>query len=182
MNINLIISLACLILFSSAHAQSPDSLMINLKSFKNLYRINDSIFRSEQPSKKEFKVLEQVGFKTILNFRRLRNDSTKARGTDLELIHIPLQTKKIEESDIIMALKAIIEAPKPILIHCWHGSDRTGVVTAAYRIVFENWSKEKAIAEFRQKEYGYHEKWYPHLIIILENLDTVAIKHELGLE
>ncbi|GAK93748.1 protein tyrosine/serine phosphatase [Nonlabens ulvanivorans] len=112
----------------------------------------------------------------------MRNDSTKARGTDLELIHLPLQTKKIKESDIIMALKAIVEAPKPLLIHCWHGSDRTGVVVAAYRMVCENWSTEKAIAEFRQKEYGYHERWYPHLIGILENLDTIAVKQELGLE
>lgn len=182
MKINGIISLVCLVLFSSAHAQISDSLILNSTSFKNLYKINDSVFRSEQPSKKGFIELELAGIETIISFRRLRNDSTKARGTDLELIHLPLQTKKIKESDIIMALKAIIEAPKPLLIHCWHGSDRTGVVVAAYRMVFENWSKEKAIAEFRQKEYGYHERWYPHLIGILENLDTIAVKQELGLE
>ncbi len=174
--------MACLILFSSAHAQNSDSLILNSKSFKNLYKINDSVFRSEQPSKKGFKELELAGIETIISFRRLRNDSTKARGTDLELIHLPLQTKKIEQSDIITALKVIHKAPKPLLIHCWHGSDRTGVVAAAYRIVFENWSKKKAIAEFKQKEYGYHERWYPHLIGILENLDTIAVKQELGLE
>lgn len=176
------ISIFCLLTYGLSFAQDLDSLKIDLKLFKNLYQINDSIFRSEQPSKKGFKALEEVGVKTILNFRRLRNDNAKARDTDLELIHIPLQTKKIEEVDIIMALKAINDAQKPVLIHCWHGSDRTGVVIAAYRIIFENWSKEDAITEFRKKEFGYHENWYPHLIGILENLASEAIKQELRLD
>ncbi|EAS18745.1 hypothetical protein BBFL7_01008 [Flavobacteria bacterium BBFL7] len=92
------------------------------------------------------------------------------------MIHLPMRTSRLTEAEIIVALMEIQRAQKPVLIHCWHGSDRTGVVVAAYRIVFENWTIENAIAEFRQKEYGYHESWYPHLVNILENLDVEAIK------
>ena len=177
-----LISMVCLLNFGLSIAQDLDSLEINSKHFKNISQINDSLYRSEQPSKKGFKALESAGIETIINFRRFRNDSSKARGTDLDLVHLPMRTAKLEEADIVEALKAINLAQKPILIHCWHGSDRTGVVVAAYRIVFEDWSKEKAIAEFRKKEFGYHEKWYPHLVGILENLDAETIRQKLGLE
>lgn len=77
-------------------------------------------------------------------------------------------------------LRTIKEAKKPLLIHCWHGSDRTGVMSAAYRIVFENWSKEEAIKELRTPALGYHEKWYPHLVSLLDSLDVEKIRNELN--
>jgi len=57
---------------------------------------------------------------------------------------------------IIESLKIIKNAPKPILIHCKHGSDRTGVIVAMYRIIFENYSKKEAIKELKTKKYGFH--------------------------
>lgn len=155
---------------------------IESKYFNNLYSINDSILRSEQPSRSGFKELETAGVKTIINLRRLRDDTKKAEDTNLQLEHLPLATKKITEADIIETLKLIISAEKPILIHCWHGSDRTGVMVAAYRIVVENWSKEDAIEEFRIDKFGYHQKKYPNLISLLEHLDVDTIKNQLFAE
>ena len=154
---------------------------VNSKYFKNLYKINDSLYRSEQPSKKGFKELEAAGVKTIVNLRRLKDDNQKAKNTNLKLEHIRLTTKKITEEDIIKVLKTIHKSKKPVLVHCWHGSDRTGITTAAYRIVFENWTKEQAIAEYRRPEFGYHEKWHPNLLDILNNLDVERLKAELGI-
>ena len=168
--------------FGLSTAQENNVLEFDSNDFNNFYKINDSLYRSNQPSKKAFKELEIYGFKTIINFRRFINDNRKARDTKLKLVHLPLQTAKVTETDIIEALTIIKESQKPILIHCWHGSDRTGVVIASYRIVFENWTKEKAIAEFRKKEFGYHEKWYPNLISILEKLNVGAIRKQLILE
>ena len=37
----------------------------------------------------------------------------------------------------------------PVLVHCWHGSDRTGCVCASHRIIFSGWSREQANAELR---------------------------------
>jgi protein tyrosine/serine phosphatase len=93
-----------------------------------------------------------------------------------------MRSAELTEFRIIEALKAINNAEKPVLVHCWHGSDRTGVVVAAYRIVFENWTKEAAISEFRNSDFGYHENWYPNLIDLLENLNTEDIRKQLGME
>ena len=163
--------------------EKEDSFIeIESKYFNNLYSINDSIFRSEQPSKSGFKELETSGIKTIINLRRLRNDIKKAEDTELQLEHIPLATKYIIEDDIIEILQLIQSVEKPLLIHCWHGSDRTGVMIAAYRIIVENWTKEEAIKEFKIDEFGYHEKRYPNLISLLENLDVANIKNQLNIK
>lgn len=175
-NISLVIALLCTI---SIMAQQASLENVESKYFKNLYQLNDSIYRSEQPSRKGFQELEQKGFKTILNLRRLKDDNRKARDTQLILEHIRLKSAEIDEQDIIDVLRTIKKAKKPLLIHCWHGSDRTGVMSAAYRIVFEGWSKEAAIKELRIPELGYHEKWYPHLVGLLESLDVEKIKKEL---
>jgi protein tyrosine phosphatase (PTP) superfamily phosphohydrolase (DUF442 family) len=40
---------------------------------------------------------------------------------------------KINDRFVVVAMRTIAHAEKPILIHCQHGSDHTGVVTAMYR-------------------------------------------------
>ncbi len=162
-------------------AQNTKLEKIQSTQFKRLHRLNDSVYRSEQPSKKGFKELEALGIKTSINFRRNKDDVKKAKGTALELIHMPLKTAELTERDIVNALRAIKDAKKPVLVHCWHGSDRTGAIMAAYRVVFENWSKEDAISELRKPELGYHEKWYPNVIDLISNLDKKQIVKELGL-
>ncbi|MEO0526765.1 MAG: dual specificity protein phosphatase family protein, partial [Bacteroidota bacterium] len=92
-----------------------------------------------------------------------------------------LKTAEITENHLVEALGAIHTAKKPVLVHCWHGSDRTGAVMAAYRVVFENWSKEDAISELRRPELGYHENWYPNVVDLISNLDEKKIARQLGL-
>ncbi|MFT6863841.1 MAG: protein tyrosine/serine phosphatase [Akkermansiaceae bacterium] len=45
----------------------------------------------------------------------------------------------------------------PVLVHCLHGSDRTGAMCAAYRIVVQGWSKGAAIAKIKHGGYGHHK-------------------------
>ncbi len=151
------------------------------KTFKRFFQLNDSVYRSEQPNKKEFKTLEAYGVKTVLNLRRLKADDKKAKHTELHLEKLSLKSAEMTEKHIIEALRILKDAEKPVLIHCWHGSDRTGIISAAYRIVVENWSKDKAIAEFRKPVFGYHENWYPNLIALLEQLNVAEIRQTLGL-
>ncbi len=178
--------LGCLLLFSMGYpfygiSQNAELEKVPSNRFKRLYRLNDSVYRSEQPGRKGFKELEAAGIKTSITFRRNKDDVKKARGTALELIHIPLKTSELNEGDLTKALQAIQDAQKPVLVHCWHGSDRTGAIMAAYRVVFENWSKEDAINELLRPELGYHKNWYPNVIDLISNLDTNKIKKELGL-
>ncbi|MEM9142224.1 MAG: sulfur transferase domain-containing protein [Bacteroidota bacterium] len=170
------ITLVCLLFLGYGYAQQTEAQKLPLNGFKRLYKLNDSVYRSEQPNTKDFQELEHMGLKTIINFRRNKKDDRKARKTQLVLEHFPLKTKELTEGQILTALKMIQEAQKPVLLHCWHGSDRTGAISAAYRIVFENWDNDAAIKELRKADFGYHENWYPNVIDLLRNLDVVKMK------
>lgn len=56
-------------------------------------------------------------------------------------------------------LNAIDKAPKPLLIHCTRGQDRTGVICAAYRVAECGWTIDEAIEEM--EDYGFHDEWIP---------------------
>lgn len=152
---------------------------IDLPGFKNLYKIDDSLYRSEQPSKKGMMQLQQLGIKTVLNFRNHHNDKNEVIRAQLLIERLALNTNKITYADIVQTLKVMKKARKPILIHCLHGSDRTGCMIAAYRLVYNNYTKEQAIAELTAPEFGYHKKWFPNIIELLNALDVEQLKREL---
>jgi protein tyrosine/serine phosphatase len=64
----------------------------------------------------------------------------------------------ITRDGIISALKLIksAEGRGPVLVHCKHGADRTGVVIAMYRILYQGWTKEQAVDEMENGGYNFH--------------------------
>ncbi|MGJ8549570.1 phosphatase domain-containing putative toxin [Winogradskyella wichelsiae] len=162
------------------YAQNDTIKQIRGADFKNLYQVNEKLYRSEQPSKIGFNMLEEMGIKTILNLRRRWSNKRKAKEFDFKLIHQPIKTKQLNEDDILNALRVIQSAEQPVLVHCWHGSDRTGTIIAAYRMVIQNWTKASAIEEFQNENLGYHESWYPNLLILLKNLEIETLQDKLN--
>jgi hypothetical protein len=61
----------------------------------------------------------------------------------------------ITQGALEVILETIAQAPKPALVHCQHGQDRTGLVVAAYRVVSCDWSKEAAMDEALR--FGYRD-------------------------
>lgn len=142
----------------------------------NFYRVSPTVYRSEQPGKRAFTYLQTFGIKSVLNLREFHTDRDEAGKTDIKLYHFPLATGKINEAQLIAALRLIRDAPKPILIHCWHGSDRTGIVCAMYRMVFEQWPREAAIEEFTRGPFGFHALVWTNLPELLRNIDVEAVR------
>ncbi len=157
-------------------AKVPDALKDEVE---NLHRLDQDVYRSGQPSKKEFQLLEKHGVKSILNLREYHCDEKKAKNTKLTLIRYPVAAGEVTEEDLLNCLTIINRSPKPILIHCWHGSDRTGVICAAYRIAVQGWKVDDAIKEFKKPELGYHAFWYPKLPTLLKGIDWKAFREKL---
>ncbi|MDP2927460.1 MAG: dual specificity protein phosphatase family protein [Candidatus Omnitrophota bacterium] len=42
---------------------------------------------------------------------------------------------------------------QPVFVHCQAGKDRTGMICAAYKMKYDNWSLENAL--FEMLVYGY---------------------------
>jgi protein tyrosine/serine phosphatase len=154
---------------------------VPVDGLSNLYQVDEFLYRSEQPNKKDMAALEQFGIKSVLNLRRIQDDEREAKNTSLNLNHVPIKTFKMSYDEVLASIRFIDSADKPVLVHCLHGSDRTGVVVATYRILKQGWTKEAAIKEFKEGGYGYHEKWFPNLIELLESLDVEKLRSDLSL-
>ncbi len=149
---------------------------------QNLYKVSDKLYRSEQPGGQEFKDISMLGIGEVLNLREYHSDNDEAEGLDLRLHQIKINAGDISEDQVIASLEIIQNSQSPILVHCWHGSDRTGAIVASYRVVIDGWSKEKAIDELVNGGYGYHKNIYPNVVDLIQSLNVEKIRKELGLQ
>ncbi len=145
-------------------------------TLENAYRVSADLYRCEQPDETDIPDLRALGIRSILNLRRYNTDPAALDRAGFTLLLQRMEADDLTVDDLVAALRRIRTAPKPVLIHCWHGSDRTGSVVAAARIVFENWTPAAALDELRHGGFGYHEKWFPNLIRLFETLDADALR------
>lgn len=147
---------------------------------KNMYRLTKDLYRSGQPGSKGFKSLEEKGIKSVLNLREYHTDDSEAKGTAIQLFRFRLAGGEITRDQLLDCMALVETAPKPLLIHCWHGSDRTGILCAACRIVRENWTVEDAVKEFTEGPYGFHKNYYGNLPVLLRSIDWKEFKKDLN--
>ena len=123
--------------------------------------------------------LERLGVKTVINLRSLHSDKHKIEGTSLLNPQLHILTWKIQDQQVIQVLK-MLRRPEngPFLIHCQHGADRTGLMSAMYRIIEQGWTKEAAIREMIEGGYGYHPMWR-NIIRYIEQVDVEKIRKAL---
>ena len=124
--------------------------------------------------------LKALGIRSVLNLRNHHTDASAFTKAGFTLLAEPMDAGKVTEALLVAALRKFRDAPKPVLVHCWHGSDRTGVFVAAYRVVFEGWTREAALDEFRNGGYGFHKKWFPNLEELLATLDAESLRKQIA--
>lgn len=178
--IPLLLFLATNAIGQTSPLHSDKAIKQNIGRFTNLYKVNDSLYRCEQPNKQGFVLLDSIGVKTIINLRQRKTDNHKISKTSLTLVNVPMNAWTISYKDIIAGVKAIKNSKKPALVHCKHGADRTGAIVAVYRIIYCNWTKENAINEFRYGGFHYHEKSFPNILRLLETIDLEQVKKDLN--
>lgn len=173
-------SLFCIgLLHQSTLLAGPYNSPIELGDLKNLHKVDENLYRSEQPQTKDFIELEKLGIKTVINLRNRFSNHHELKKSTLNDVEIPINSWKINYLHLIGALKLIEASAKPVLVHCLHGADRTGCVVACYRMVFCNWTKEDAVKEFLSPEFGYHDGWFPRMLKLLEEIDVDKLREDV---
>jgi uncharacterized protein (TIGR01244 family) len=148
---------------------------------RNLYQITPWLYRSTQPEQSDAAQLKKLGIRTIINFRVNHRDEDVLNLSGVKLVRIPMDAWDVSDDQIVSALRAIEQARKdgPVLIHCHYGADRTGTVSAMYRIIKQGWTPRQAIRELKHGGYGFHSIWFnlPHYI---KNADSEKLRARLA--
>ena len=145
----------------------------------NLHKVTTNLYRSAQPTAEGMLNLKKMGIKTVINLRSFNSDSDEVGNTGLKREHIFMKAWHPERKEVVRFLQIVTDESKyPLLFHCQHGADRTGIMCAIYRIAVQGWPKEEAIREMKEGGYGFHTVWV-NLPTWLDELDIESIKKEV---
>ncbi len=162
----------------SAQRNPQWAVPVDAKIVENLFRIDSGVYRCAQPDAAAFSELKQMGVKEVLSLRFWHGNDKHAAGTGLTLHRVKMMAGNCDWDKVVEALRIIKDRKGPIVIHCKHGSDRTGLITAMYRIVFQEWSKEAAIEELENGGYGFHTI-YANIPSFIRNADIEVLKKKV---
>jgi len=147
----------------------------------NLHRVSDGLYRGAQPNAAGMIQLKAMGVKTVVNLRKFHSDRDEIGETGLAYEHIYINPLHPEDEDVVRFLQIATDASRrPVFVHCQHGSDRTGLMCAAFRVAVQGWSKQEAIAEWTQGGFGFHES-LRNLVKYFRKLDMEEIRRRAGL-
>lgn len=155
-------------------------LLVSCHVDPNFHAVDGKVWRSSQLQKQQFTEVEKLGIKEVLNLRRYHSDDHLV-GNHLICHHVRMRAGSLNDEDMFQALKILVDAEQPIVVHCLHGADRTGAVIAMYRIVVQGWTRQRAIEEMMEPQYGHHAELFPNVRIYLENVDIVKMRKRLEL-
>ena len=143
--------------------------IINVINIDNFSKVDDDYYRGAQPTFNDLVSLSMLGIKTIINLRdfhsindsELQKQKYAAQLLGINLINIPMRPDIPPNTKQISLFFSIINNQNnlPVFVHCAQGKDRTGIMTALYRINKYGWNFEQAYSEMRKK--GYHHVLYP---------------------
>jgi protein tyrosine/serine phosphatase len=154
---------------------------ISVAGVPNLHQVGRTFYRSAQPDAQGFKALAtQYGVRTVVSLRAFNSDERLTRSLDLRLARFKIHTWHIEREDVVGALRKLRSASKegPVLLHCQHGADRTGLITALYRILYDGWSKQAATDEMLNGRFGSHAIW-GNIPRFIRHVDVEQLRREV---
>ncbi|HEY3997611.1 MAG TPA: hypothetical protein VGO93_02020 [Candidatus Xenobia bacterium] len=144
----------------------------------NFGQVSPAIYRGAQPTRAGFEALQHMGVKTIVDLRAEESDIHRIAGMNFRYFHLDEIPGVWQPHDVAAFLKIVADPDNaPIFVHCDYGSDRTGEMIAAYRIVHDNWRPEQAIEE----ALTYHFRpIFGRSMDQLRRLDPAAIRQEVA--
>lgn len=112
------------------------------------------LYRAGQPRGIALEWLRARGIRTLINLRTPESDGTPeerrfAQENGLRFYNFPVGTSSAEIRRSVESFLAILddESNWPVLVHCSRGKERSGVMSAIFRVEYDGWSNERALEE-----------------------------------
>jgi uncharacterized protein (TIGR01244 family) len=124
----------------------------------NLYKVSNDLYRGARPTAGGFAELKKLGIKTVINLEESNGDQAKLAELGLAYEHIPMTAFSVKDDEVVHFLRiAGTTGHAPIFVHCKRGADRTGLMCALYRVAYQGWTKDEAIAEMTQGGFRFNQ-------------------------
>lgn len=145
-------------------------------SIENFRKVDDTLYRGALPKPDEILGLKRQGFDTIVSLRSgFDKKGLMERGfvekIGMEFANFPINSLEGPSEEVADAFLKYMDdakkANKKIYMHCKHGKDRSGTMTALYELQFKVKSYKEAIKELF--EMGYNNKKHPHMLEFINN-------------
>lgn len=113
-----------------------------LQLFGNFHTVVEGlVYRSAQPNASDIsRYVNEYGIKSIINLRgsnagKAWYDDEIEAATRYGVKHVDFRmsaSRELSDADIAALVQLMKDVPKPVLIHCKSGADRTGLAAALY--------------------------------------------------
>lgn len=167
----------------STHAPATRITVIGVANFA---RVTPDLYRGGQPKPEGYLNLKKMGVDIVVDLR-LSGKGTERQAVTragMTYVSIPWHCLFPKDKDVAKFLLLLRQnKDKKIFVHCRYGDDRTGMMTAAYRVAVEGWSAEDARKEM--DAFGFHhiichplESYEEHFPEHLQKSDDFKEWHE----
>jgi len=153
----------------------PFAEKISLQGIHDAGKVSDRLFRGAQPTLSSLPQLKTLGITTVVDLRpespqTRESERLRAESLGLRFVYIPVGGFSNPSSAQLAQFFSLLREtpPQKIFVHCEFGEDRTGVFIAAYRIAFQHWTAEQALAEMYA--FGFRGYWHPGMITFVRAL------------
>ncbi|MBI5433012.1 MAG: tyrosine-protein phosphatase [Planctomycetes bacterium] len=116
----------------------------------------DRVYRSAQLSPDELHTfVAEHGIRRALYLRKASDPTPEYAAeqalcaeVDVEFVGLPFSPTRLPEPELLVELIACFRrGPYPLLIHCEHGADRTGLASVVYGLVVESKELDRALRD-----------------------------------
>jgi protein tyrosine/serine phosphatase len=117
----------------------------------NFGQITDTIYRGGQPDAADLARMRALGVDTIINLRRenrslRRRERRTAEALGMRVLEFPFYGVFGADDEFLGEI--LRQATDPdngtVYVHCKNGRDRTSLVIALYRVLYQGWKAEEA--------------------------------------
>jgi protein tyrosine phosphatase (PTP) superfamily phosphohydrolase (DUF442 family) len=140
---------------------------LKVSGLPNFGEVTEHLYRGGQPTSAGLEKLKELGIEIIVNFRdepqKIESERQRVQRLGMRYVSIPWRGKDDPNDSQVAAFLHLLRenAGEKVFVHCRRGSERTGVMVAAFRISEQGWTSAQALQEM--EAFGFRGFWFRHL-------------------
>lgn len=160
------------------------SKLKKIEDLPNFHAVHPYLFRSGEPTEAGLRTAhDKYGIKTLIDLRAAPRDINFERAIadrlGMTYINLPMSDKPPTQAQVATLMKTLRAARdskplEPVLVHCAHGSDRTGCMIGIWRVTEDGYDYDRAYKEMRK--YWFTPKFVKLSGSVREAADAAARK------